>query len=112
VDGDEADMAGLISAGQLPNMVMSTDKSRLAVVETYWSRGSRGDRVDVVTAYDTASLSPQGEVVLPEGRVLTMTKKWDAAETPDGRYILSYNMTPAMTELWRKLGDDEVRKAA
>ncbi len=97
VDGDEADMVGLISAGQLPNMVMSTDKNRLAVVETYWSRGSRGDRVDVVTAYDTASLSPQGEVELPEGRALTMTKKWDAAETPDGQYVLSYNMTPATT---------------
>jgi methylamine dehydrogenase heavy chain len=95
VDGDEADMAGLISAGQLPNMVVSADRSRLAVVETFWSRGSRGERVDVVTAYDTASLSPLGEVVLPEGRILTVTKKWDAAETPDGRYVLSYNMTPA-----------------
>ena len=35
--------------------------------------------------------------MLPEGRILTTTKKWDAAETPDGRYALSYNMTPAMT---------------
>jgi len=97
VDGDEADMVGMISAGQLPNMVLSADRNRLSVLETYWSRGTRGDRADVVTVYDTASLSPQGEVVLPEGRVLTTTKKWDAAETPDGRYILSYNMTPAMT---------------
>jgi len=97
VDGDEADMVGMISAGHLPNMVMSVDKNRFDVVETYWSRGSRGQRIDVVTAYDTKSLSPQGEVVLPEGRILTTTKKWAAAETPDGRYILSYNMTPAVT---------------
>src|SRR3954462_15379779 len=52
VDGDEADMVGMISAGHLPNMVMSVDKNRFDVVETYWSRGSRGQRIDVVTAYD------------------------------------------------------------
>lgn len=97
VDGDEAGMVGLISAGHLPNMVMSVDKNRFAVVETYWSRGARGDRVDVLTTYGMETLTAQGEVVLPEGRILTTTKKWDAAETPDGRYALSYNMTPAMT---------------
>jgi len=95
VDGDTLAFKGMINTGYVPNMAMSPDARELYVAETYWSRGTRGERVDVVTFYDVDTLEATGEVVLPRGRFLVVPKKPDAAITPDGRYLLSYNMDPA-----------------
>lgn len=95
IDGDTLTFKGMINSGYVPNMGMSPDGRELYVAETYWSRGTRGERVDVVTFYDVDRLEATGEVVLPRGRFLVVPKKPDAAVTPDGRYLLSYNMDPA-----------------
>lgn len=95
VDGDTLTFKGMINTGYVPNMAMSPDARELYVAETYWSRGTRGERVDVVTFYDVDTLEATGEVILPRGRFLVVPKKPDAAVTPDGRYLLSYNMDPA-----------------
>lgn len=95
VDGDTLTFKGMINTGYVPNMAMSPDARELYVAETYWSRGTRGERVDVVTFYDVDTLEATGEVILPRGRFLVVPKKPDAAITPDGRYLLSYNMDPA-----------------
>ena len=75
----------------------SQDKSELYVAETFWSRGSRGDRTDVVTIYDAKTLEPTGEVMLPAGRFLVVPKKHNPTLTTDGRYLLSFNMDPAFS---------------
>jgi methylamine dehydrogenase heavy chain len=95
VDGDTLSLKGMINTGYVPNMAMSPDARQLYVAETYWSRGTRGERVDVVTFYDVDTLEATGEVILPRGRFLVVPKKTNAAMTPDGRYLLSYNMDPA-----------------
>jgi len=95
VDGDAREVVGTLNAGYVPNMVLGRDREKLYLAETFWSRGTRGERTDVVTTFDARTLEPQGEVELPQGRFLVVTKKWDAMTTADGRFLLSYNMDPA-----------------
>lgn len=95
VDGDALDVVGMANGGYLANAAIAPDNSEFYVAETYWSRGTRGDRADMVTTYDAKTLEPTGEVLLPEGRFLVVSKKYMAAVMPDGRHVLSYNMAPA-----------------
>jgi methylamine dehydrogenase heavy chain len=97
VDGDKQQVLGMLNAGYTPNMVVPPGHGELYLAETYWSRGTRGTRTDVVTFYDPRTLLPGGEVVLPNGRFLVVTKKQGADVTPDGRYLLSFNMAPRTT---------------
>ena len=85
----------MASAGYTANLVLSHDKSAFYIAETYWYRGTRGNRADVVTTYDARTLNVTGEVVLPEGRFLVVPKKHNAQLTTDGRYLLSFNMDPS-----------------
>ena len=95
VDGDKLKVVGTLSAGCCSNLVIAPDHSRLYVAETYWSRGDRGERTDVVTAYDSRTLKVQGEAILEKGRFLVVTKRTAADVSPDGRYLYSYNMAPS-----------------
>lgn len=95
LDGDSLEFVGMASAGYTANLVLSHDRSAFHVTETYWSRGTRGDRVDLVTSYDPKTLNITSEVVLPEGRFLVVPKKHNVQLTSDGRYLLSFNMDPS-----------------
>lgn len=95
VKGDTQEYLGTLDTGFLPHLALAPDYSELYVFETYWERGSRGKRTDVITFYDTTKLEPTGEVVLPKGRLLSGIKQFGAGITTDGRYLLSYNMQPA-----------------
>lgn len=95
IDGDSGKVKGMIGTGMQSNLVFSLDHKHFYVTDTFWSRLDRGKRTDVVTYYDTANLSPTGETKLPKGRFIVVTKKYDAAMTPGGRYLLSFNETPA-----------------
>lgn len=97
LDGDDLSIKGMVNGGYTPNAVMSHDKSRFWLTETYWSRGSRGTRTDVVTAFDSKTLDPVGEVILPNGRFLVVPKKHNATLSNDGRYLFSFNMDPAFS---------------
>lgn len=94
LDGDTLELKGMVNAGYTANLVLSHDRANFYVTETYWSRGSRGTRTDVVTTYDPKTLSPTGEIILPEGRFLSNPKKHNVQLTSDGRYLLSFNMDP------------------
>jgi len=95
LDGDTLQFKGMANAGYTANLVLSHDKSAFYFAETFWSRGSRGDRTDVITFYDAKTLDPTGEVALPQGRFLVVPKKHNAQLTTDGRYLVSFNMDPA-----------------
>ena len=95
LDGDTLDYLGMASAGYVANLVLSHDRSAFYIAETYWDRGTRGKRTDVVTFYDPRKVEATGEVVLPAGRFLVVPKKHNAQLTTDGRYLLSFNMDPS-----------------
>ena len=96
LDLDTLLFKGMINTGYVPNLALKPDGSTLYVAETYWSRGTRGERSDMITTYDMESLDPVGETALPQGRFLVVPKRQNVDLTTDGRYLLSYNMDPAM----------------
>jgi methylamine dehydrogenase heavy chain len=64
------------------------------VPETHYSRGSRGERVDVLTVYDAASLAPVAEVVLPPRRAINALPTANAALSDDERFAAVFNSVP------------------
>jgi methylamine dehydrogenase heavy chain len=94
-DGDSHKMLGMLAGGLGSSFAIAPDHSAFYMADTFFSRGSRGERTDVVTFYDGKTLNPAGEVVLPSGRQLTAQDNATIGVTPDGKLLLVANMTPA-----------------
>jgi methylamine dehydrogenase heavy chain len=98
VDGDSGRFLGELNTGfGSVRVVLSPDGQLIYSPETYFSRGTRGVRTDVVTLYDSAHLAPVGEIVVPPKRSSNMPMMANAQLTDDGRFLLIYNFTPAQS---------------
>lgn len=98
IDGDSGRMLGMLSTGFGYNgIVLGKGGSQLLSPETYFSRGTRGTRTDVVTYYDARTLSPVAEVSIPAKRASSMPMLANTPVTDDFRYLLIYNFTPAQS---------------
>jgi methylamine dehydrogenase heavy chain len=95
IDGDARKMIGQLSGGYLANFEISPDHREMYMIDTYYSRGWRGTRTDVVSIFDARSLNFEAEVEIPPKRIMIVPKRDTAAVTPDGRFMLIANMTPA-----------------
>lgn len=96
VAADAREYKGALDAAQFATFVESPARSEMYVAETFYSRGTRGERTDVVSIYDKASLKQVGEIVLPGGkRAMTVTNKFSMRLIDDDRYLLIFNFTPA-----------------
>lgn len=94
---DETDhYKGSLGLAQFGFFAESKTRPELYAVETFYSRGQRGARTDVLTIYDKASLKAVGEIVLPGGkRAQTLPEKGAFQLSPDERYAYIFNFTPA-----------------
>ncbi len=98
VDGDTGRFLGMLSTGSsFAGVVLPSDYSQIYSPETYFSRGTRGKRTDVITFYDPRELKPTGEVVIPAKRFSAMPTNNYAALTDDDRFLIVYNFTPAQS---------------
>ena len=98
VDGDSGKYLGTLSTGYgFARIVLPRDGKVIYSPETYFSRGTRGTRTDVVTIYDGATLRVQGEVIIPPKRVSNLPVIGDSTLTDDDRFLLIYNFTPAQS---------------
>lgn len=98
VDGDSGRFLGQLDTGfGSLRVVPSPDGQVIYSPETYFSRGTRGVRTDVVTLYDPVHLTALGEVVIPSKRSSNMPMLGNAQLTDDGRFLLIYNFTPAQS---------------
>jgi methylamine dehydrogenase heavy chain len=96
VDGDSLQMLGMLTGGLLGIAALSRDRKFIFTADTFYSRGSRGDRTDVVTTYDARRLAPVREVIIPPKRQMHIPPDSSAmALTSDGRLLLVANLTPA-----------------
>lgn len=96
VDLDSGAFLGMFSTGYLAKGgVFPPGRDEFFVAETYYSRGSRGERTDVLTVYDTDLLAPVAEVELPPKRALNVVADGNATALDDGRFVVVHNMTPA-----------------
>jgi methylamine dehydrogenase heavy chain len=89
---------GMMTASFIADFERGVRRKEHYVIETFFARGTRGgDRTDVVTIYDTANLAVQGEVVIPSKRMTGMPKPIASSLTPDERFLMVYNFTPAQS---------------
>ncbi|MES1928927.1 amine dehydrogenase [Salinisphaera dokdonensis CL-ES53] len=95
VDPEEKKMLGMIPTGYLAPSVLSHDDTRLYSADTFWSRGVRGVRTDVLTAWDTQTLEPSWEVEIPTKRANILMERNMLTMSNDDRFVYIYNFTPA-----------------
>jgi len=95
IDGDSGTMLGMISGGYGHLLVQQApDGKSIAVPATFYSRGSRGQRTDVVTLYDAKTLTPGDEIVIPPKFFNGLPFIGLASLTDNGRFSILYNFTP------------------
>ncbi|HVY81361.1 MAG TPA: amine dehydrogenase large subunit [Steroidobacteraceae bacterium] len=98
IDADQGRMLGVISTGfSFISVLVPRTGSVIYSPETYFSRGTRGTRTDVVTLYDSGTLAPLGEIVIPAKRASALPMHALQALTDDDRFLLIYNFTPAQS---------------
>jgi methylamine dehydrogenase heavy chain len=98
VDGDSGRFLGLLSTGfGFTRINIPRDGSVIYSPETYFSRGTRGERTDVVALYDPRTLSVTGEIVIPPKRSSNMPMMANSQLTDDDRFLLIYNFNPAQS---------------
>ncbi|MDK2758070.1 MAG: amine dehydrogenase [Blastomonas fulva] len=91
-------LKGLVRAAQFANMLYAPDKREIYTSETFYSRLTRGERTDAITIWDTATLLPKGEIVLPGGkRQQSVTYTGTFQLTNDHKWALVANFTPAQS---------------
>src|SRR3989475_12772404 len=72
-DADTGGLLGQISSGTagvgfVIAPLFSPDHREIYLAETYYARGVRGERTDVVTVYDATTLQPLAEGTIPAER--------------------------------------------
>jgi methylamine dehydrogenase heavy chain len=98
IDADTGTFRGMLSTGYgYLGIVPARSSETLYSPETYFSRGTRGTRADVVTLYDPKTLSPGAEIPIPPKRAAIMPMVNAAVLTDDERFLLIYNFTPAQS---------------
>ena len=95
VDVTDRSFKGMLSAGQFATISHSVPRQRFYVGETVHSRGTRGERQDLITVYDFENLDLVAEIELPQRRANIVVNQALTAITSDDRFLLVFNMNPA-----------------
>jgi methylamine dehydrogenase heavy chain len=96
VASDSREVKGQLQARDSATLLVPDKRPEFYVADTVWSRGVRGTRTDFITIYDTQTLNPIGEIVLPgTKRALITAMEGLFAFTDDQRMALVFNFTPA-----------------
>jgi methylamine dehydrogenase heavy chain len=96
VDLSDGRTLGIVNAGfGMPTVLTPAARPEFYVVETHYSRGSRGERTDVLTIYGGRSLAAEAEVVLPPKRAHAANTAGMLALSDDDRFVAIFNLTPA-----------------
>ncbi len=98
-DADTGGLLGSITSGSsgvgfVISPMFSPDHHEVYLAETYYSRGVRGDRTDVLSIYDGQTLRPVDEVPLPPRRAEYFPGNAANALSDDGRFAAIFNLTP------------------
>jgi methylamine dehydrogenase heavy chain len=99
VDADSDDPAGRIkgmfNASFIAQFYQARSRPEMYLAESFFERGTRGKRTDVISIYDKQTLAPSGEVVIPAKRISGMPTNYHLQAVDDERLLLVYNFTPA-----------------
>lgn len=95
VDGETLKYTGMIGTGFTGLATLSPDRAEIYVATTYLAKLNRGTRTDQVDIYDAQTLAIKGEISIPPKHAQALPYKGTIAVTPDGRFIIVQNATPA-----------------
>lgn len=96
LSADTRQYKGTVGAAQMGSFLQGTTRQELYVAESFYSRGTRGERTDVLTVYDLENMAPIAELVLPGAkRGQTVTQEASMQFTGNEKFLLIFNFTPA-----------------
>ena len=96
LDADSGTFLGMLSSSVGPiTPLVAPGGGAIYLPETYYSRGSRGLRTDVISIYDPKTLAVTSEVVIPPKRADIVHGAGLATLLDDGRFAAIFNLTPA-----------------
>ncbi|MGI9293655.1 MAG: amine dehydrogenase large subunit [Pseudomonadales bacterium] len=100
IASDTRNYKGALDASQFASFTESKERNELYVAETFYSRGTRGERTDVLTIYDKENLAPIDEIPLPGGkRGLVVANRYTIQLSDNDRFMFLFNFTPAASVL-------------
>lgn len=89
---------GIVQIPQFGNILVSRSGTEIYTAETYYSRLTRGERTDVITVLDKATLAPTAEIILPGGkRQQQVTYKNNFQFINNEKWAVIANFTPAQS---------------
>lgn len=91
-----AQVKGTFNVSLIGNIAQAPKRGEIYATQTFHSRGSLGDRLDVLTIFDMQTLAPKGEVILPTGkRFMGMPQHYALLPMNDDRWLGVANFSPA-----------------
>jgi len=93
-DGDSGKMRGMVNMYGQDSFSFDPLGKNFYVAQTIWSKVDRGQRQDMLLAYDARSLKLVAEIPIP-GRMLIGNRTHNLVITSDGKKALVYNMQPS-----------------
>ena len=95
IDPDSQKYLGMIPTGHAAPVALSKDRETIYTADIFFSRYTRGDRTDVLTAWDSTTLSPKWEVKIPTKRAFTLSERFSLNTSADDKFVYIYNFTPS-----------------
>lgn len=96
-DGADGQMQGLISHSPFTTAIVTLPSRREAYfVDSFYSRGVRGERSDMLTVVDMTDLTPKAEVPIP-AKAAALRIRGHIGLLNDERHVVVFNMTPAQS---------------
>ncbi len=104
-DLDKQKVIGQFGAGFMPGLTRAADHTQTFVATSYFSRGTTGERTDVLEITDNRTFKKSGEVVLPPKHAQMMPSLFNTIASDDGKFIYVSNITPAASISVVRLAD-------
>jgi methylamine dehydrogenase heavy chain len=95
IDGHSFKFLGNLPIGFSGQIAGSADRSKIYVATTYYDRGNRGHRADVLEIYDARRLAFEREIVVPGKHVQGVPYNAYLVPSVHDRFVLLQNATPA-----------------
>jgi len=94
-DDPEQRVKGMVDASFIAQFYQAKSRPEMYIAESFFARGSRGERTDVISIVDKTSLTQTGEIVIPPKRISGMPTNYHLQAVDDESILLAYNFTPA-----------------
>ena len=95
IDPDTQKYLGMLPTGHAAPVALSRDRKTIFTADFFFTRYVRGERTDVLTAWDSQTLSPKWELVVSSKRAFTLTERFSLATSADDKFVYIYNFTPS-----------------